>query len=1614
MSRNHHKYRVLRSGATRPGIALLTALLLVGGLAAGIPAYAQSPSGEQVQPTGTDVSPTRPTDPIAAAITQAQASGQPVTVDALTGQSSTVVANPDGTLTRTDSSSPQRIRQNGAWLPIDTTLARQQDGSYAPKASATDLRLSGGGSTPMATLTAGADALGFTWPGTLPTPTITGDTATYPDVLPQVDLQLTANAAGYSSVLVIKSPEAATDPALQQLTLGTTTTNLDVSTTSDGGAQATDATTGNVIFHSDDALMWDSTPADPANTTVMSAAAVATGSTTLQRARAERNASGALGAHHAKVKVTFSRGKQRLTLDKTLLTAKTTKYPVYVDPEWSGSPTKSQLEWARISDNGWNVYNSTATTGANNARAGWDNNTPGNGERARTYYEMNTAGIKGAVIISADLYVKQLSAASCSDTPAAVYGTGPVAAWNSSGLYWGHEPGGRSGVIDTASSHEAGVCPVTDGSGSYVSPPSLDFKVTSRIASAAAGNWSYAVFLVEAADMNNASQWKQMGYGGGATLSVTYSYRPKLKDGTGDPHIYPSVVDMGKTLTTTHTPTLSARAIDPDLAGGSETLHILYDVYNSSGTLVSTGYGPTSGYNTNGSDWTTGTLADGTYTWKATAQNASGYWVSSAGTWTPTQTFTVDTSAPHAPTVGSTQFPANQIGAAFGDKGTFALGNDHTNNVMGYLFALDGNLSNTAYATNHGTPWTTGTTIQHGAVYFANADNATGTGTAVVNGSAAVSFTPGAVGPHTLYVKAVDQAGSTSPQTSYLFYAGTSTPAYAYGDKMITGWTATNADATSSAVPPATINSAGGYLRIQGNVSGAQFADGEQGMLSNNNTNGTKVASGDSAVFSFDIPRTGPWDIGADLTQASDYGKYNLTLDAGTPHATTLISGFDAYSPFVTTHYIDLGIPKDSAGAFQTLDQGVHTLTLVVTGKNSSSAGYQAGIDVLRLGPAASCPINNTTACQNNTAISTYTGGTTPTVTKADADGAGYSLNAADLVAAGWTAGRTVTVDDAPIKLPSAFGNGTYDNMLGSGQLVTLPSSGVVNQGNAVVFVGFGTFGAIKDATGSITYAAGSCVDSQTYTMDTVPDWTQGTPGTTVLTLPHRNRSDATQSTRSLSLFAVSVPLECPGNTVTSISLPLVSNGVEGNQPSVHFLGLGVRPTSVTSSGTRTTHWVGSWAAAQDGAAVQSRPTGGTDVNTTLNNQTIRIPAHLSIGTDSSNQVRIHLSNDLGSAPVTFDAASVAVQDTAVGGATASAAPAPLTFGGSASVTLQGGTDVISDPVTLSVSQQGTVLVSLKIHGSLATVPGHLDAQTPVYASASDNIDHTGETAATNYTTSTMTGIPFVSAVDVSTPTDQPTGALVLYGDQTINSDTASSDGLSQFSDDLSTALATDPNGDGTVPYGILDEGSSSWNNHALLPPVTNSTTPQSAGDLTDREVLSQSNVRTVLISSGASDLLACASTDADTCATAVEDRLTALASQVRSYYTDDSTNYNVAISSQTGQLTVYVATIPPFTGTHTATQETAREEVNAFILDSTDAIYLNGHADGAIDFAAAVSTEGNDTSDTVKSTDLDTTGTNPIDAYYRDLAQRYLLDSAPSGGNVITQPNFVGAATAQ
>ncbi|MEV6304031.1 LamG-like jellyroll fold domain-containing protein [Actinoplanes sp. NPDC051861] len=1513
--------------------------------------------------------------PIAEALATAKKSGRATPVPALTDAYSTTTAGPDGTFATTYSVTPQRVNKGGKWTAIDTTLVRRKDGSYAPRAAAADVSFGGGKTTDLVSLKSGGKALRFTWLRKLPEPTVVEDTATYANVLPDVDLQVTANATGYSSIFVLKTREAAENADVRRLSLGLNGGGLEIAATGDGGAEAADPRTGRTIFRANTALMWDSTPTsdDPAEAGAMARA--------LSSPKATQEAAALYGRNRARAQLAFGGGKQTLTLDNALLIAKTTKYPVFVDPDWGVNFNGSQSAWARISSNGWNVYNSTATSGAYSPRFGLDDWPDGDGERARSYYKINTAGIKGATVKSALMYFQHRWSASCYDTAAVLYATGTPAGWTSSTLNWGKEPS-RGALLGTQMGRELN-CGTSKPA---ASPSSFAFDVTGHIQSLANAKKDAAYFLIEAKNMNDKYSWKQLQYKGGASLTVRYSYAPTLNPDDGLQHVFPSSTDSGKVITTSRTPTLRWRATNRFPNGIERNLMIDCHVEErATGRLVTYGYGPgATTYNKNGSDWTVPTqLPDGEYRWRVTAKNADGLW---APAWGPYMYFTVDLSAPNPPTIKSTQFPQGMVGDNFTDKGRFLFGTDGKNNVKGYMFTLDGDLNGVVYNSSI-TPWTASTTITRGAVYYAKADNNDGTGTVSLNGTAAPSFAPGIAGTHIVRAKAVDQAGSTSAQTEYGFTAGTSTPVYAYGDGLHYGWTATNSDGTTTEVPKATTTSTTGYVTPQPQGAGYQFVHGVQAMLSDKSTT-SKVASGDSAVFSFNIPQAGVWEIGANLTTAPDYGRYALTIDDGRTKPAVLTTDFDAYSTRVTTVYKSFGLIKDASNVPIVLGKGVHTLTLKLIGKNAASGGYQAGIDVLRLNRVVGCPINDTKDCLNSKAISTYTPGATPPVTEADADGWGWSLNAGDFRNAGWTPGGTVTAHGAAIKLPPSWGDGTNDNMLAAGQLVTVPDSGVVNKGNAVVFLGFSVNGDFKGATGRITYAkdSGCNVSSQAYTIDWMPDWAYAPTGNTVLVMPTRNKAgDKTYSGVTPSVIAISVPLVCPGARVASVSLPLVSNTVQSGVNSLHILGLGIRPVSSTGSGADKTRWVGSWAAAQDTGAVQS-PTGIAK----LNAQTLRIPAHLSIGSTDPGRVRVRLANSQGTKPITFDAASIALQDPATADATAMDTPVPLTFGGATAVTLPAGTDVLSDPIDLTVPDQATVLVSLQVRGLAADgLAGHGNARSPAYVSASDGVDHTGTVDGGRFTRSTMTGIPFLAGVDVSTPADDPKGALVLYGDQTVNSDTAAGDGLSQLSDHLATALSSDEYGTRyPIRTGVLNLGSSSQGNKLLLPRVANRLLPENAYGLVDRDIISQTNARIVLISAGTSDLLTCTGT-ADTCANTVNTKLNALAAQLQQYRTDDALDHEIHVPSSSRTLKVYVATLPPFAGAYTAAQEAARQLVNAHIMGGGGVPNMGGYADGAIDFAAAVTVEG---TATVRPELL--SGGSPNDLYYQSLALQYAQEA--------------------
>ena len=100
----------------------------------------------------------------------------------------------------------------------------------------------------------------MSWPGRLPAPVLDGSTAIYRNVLPEVDLRVTAGALGFSEVLVVHTRKAAANPKLRSLRFGLAGKGVTVSPAPGGGLAARDAG-GKNVFSAPAPLMWDATVA---------------------------------------------------------------------------------------------------------------------------------------------------------------------------------------------------------------------------------------------------------------------------------------------------------------------------------------------------------------------------------------------------------------------------------------------------------------------------------------------------------------------------------------------------------------------------------------------------------------------------------------------------------------------------------------------------------------------------------------------------------------------------------------------------------------------------------------------------------------------------------------------------------------------------------------------------------------------------------------------------------------------------------------------------------------------------------------------------------------------------------------------------------------------------------------------------------------------------------------------------------------------------------------------------------------------------------------------------------------------------------------------------------
>src|SRR2546423_1291436 len=222
-------------------------------------------------PAHTPTAPTTPTTntPVLTATqaqAQARATGKAVPVDGATTATDTLVANPNGTFTRTRSAVAVRKRVGSSLAGIGGTMPRTAAGTHPTHVKTVGLSVSGGGGGRLGTMTGGGRSLALSLRMTLPAPTLPGPTATYPSVLPAVDLQVNADVqGGFSEVLVIHTAAAAANPALTTLTLAAKADGVTLSADATGNITANDRF-GRAVFTAMAPTMWDSAKAAPSVT----------------------------------------------------------------------------------------------------------------------------------------------------------------------------------------------------------------------------------------------------------------------------------------------------------------------------------------------------------------------------------------------------------------------------------------------------------------------------------------------------------------------------------------------------------------------------------------------------------------------------------------------------------------------------------------------------------------------------------------------------------------------------------------------------------------------------------------------------------------------------------------------------------------------------------------------------------------------------------------------------------------------------------------------------------------------------------------------------------------------------------------------------------------------------------------------------------------------------------------------------------------------------------------------------------------------------------------------------------------------------------------------------
>ncbi|MEU6404895.1 DNRLRE domain-containing protein [Streptomyces sp. NPDC046985] len=590
----------------------------------------------------------------ASAILMARLQNRKIEILSERAADSTTYALPSGELQTEAYAGPVRVKHNGAWTDIDTTLS-DTGSDLTPAAAVADIAVSDGGDSQLASVAKGKESFGLGWQGKLPAPTVKKNTASY-DLGSGQTLSVSALAQGFSeSIRLTQQPD--NDSASYRIPL-----DLD-------GLKLSQASSGHLLLKNSDGdlvaeapapMMWDASK-DP---------------TSGEPAHQERVATQIESA---------SDGSQILVLspDKDFLATAT--YPVTVDPTSTLAVTTDT--WVQTPD-----YPDSQVSSQELKSGTYDTGT----DVARSYLKFDVSKFAGKHITDTNLALYSYYSSSCATNGAGTEVRQVTAAWDSSTITWGSQPAttATAAVVNKAALGFNSSCPAG----------TMNFDIDGIVQAWANGSANYGLRIAGASEKDPLTwrRFRSANYVSGDNsvephLTVTYNSYATTSSAAISPN-FPNPYN-GTLYVTSLTPTLSAKVADAD---GSSVKAQFEITPNQTGTTYSY-----TGTSTSVASGSTATLAIPS----ASALPAGthlrfrvrGYDGTDYGAWSSYTNFVLNTALPAAPTISCDPY-SKDTWTAESDSGATCTLDTSSTDGMGYYWGLDNSsVPNRVYDTGNGT-----------------------------------------------------------------------------------------------------------------------------------------------------------------------------------------------------------------------------------------------------------------------------------------------------------------------------------------------------------------------------------------------------------------------------------------------------------------------------------------------------------------------------------------------------------------------------------------------------------------------------------------------------------------------------------------------------------------------------------------------------------------------------------------------------------------------------------------------------------------------------------------------------------------------------------------------